>query len=280
MSAPVYNPTARRVAIVDGHVHVHASVDPAAVLEHACRNLTAHAPMSAARAPVLYLMLAECSGDDFFEALVLAEGRTIGNWRVRHTHEPTAVTVSDGDREMVIVSGRQVVTAEGIEVLLLCTRMRFPDGIPARELLAATASQGMLRVLPWGVGKWWFDRGRIVRSLVHELGAPDLFVGDSGLRPWFWARPVLLHEAEQSGARRLDGTDPLPFAHDVSRTGSTGFTIELTSWDENHPAGILVSTLVSPTARPRAFRRPERAVRFVVNQLRMQARRRSRERGR
>jgi len=135
----------------------------------------------------------------------------------------------------------------------------------------------VLRVLPWGVGKWWFGRGRLVRALVQEFRGPDLFVGDSGVRPWFWARPALLREAERLGTRLLSGTDPLPFAHEAMRAGTTGFTVELASWDEGHPAGALLATLANPAARPLAFRRPERAARFVFNQVGMQLRRRSQE---
>lgn len=53
------------------------------------------------------------------------------------------------------MAGRQIVTAEKLEVLALGTDLDIDDGRPIREVLSLVTENGGLPVIPWGAGKWW-----------------------------------------------------------------------------------------------------------------------------
>jgi hypothetical protein len=158
-------------------------------------------------------------------------------------------------------------------VLILGTTRRLRDGLPIREVLAETASWGVPRVIPWGPGKWLFKRGRLLNELVEEFRRPTLFLGDEGGRPAFWGYPQHFERAARLGVRDLPGTDPLPFAHDVTKVGRMGFRIPLTL-DRGYPAAALLGALSQPSTTLERFAVLESPLRFVRNQIGMQLRKR------
>ena len=133
----------------------------------------------------------------------------------------------NGAGRLLILSGRQVVAKEGLEVLLLGTRMRVPDGRPLAAVMAEGARGGALRVIPWGAGKWLFRRGRLLSDVIAtESAGNGFFLGDGAGRPFFWTSPSHFQEAAKRGLRVLRGTDPLPFPSQVDRAGSFGFRLD------------------------------------------------------
>jgi hypothetical protein len=176
------------IACVDAHVHLHSCYDPDELLQNAYDNLSAVAGNggdgTALRA--YFLLLAECAPDDCFGALrTIAEGRANGSsglhlrrWTVAPTEESISVVASLGQRELYIVAGRQVACREGLEVLVLGTTHRFADGRPIRDVLREADTLGVPRVIPWGPGKWFFSRGRLLHDLIAEFRKPTLFLGD------------------------------------------------------------------------------------------------------
>ncbi|HEV2213173.1 MAG TPA: hypothetical protein VGS99_07480, partial [Gammaproteobacteria bacterium] len=163
------------IACVDAHVHLHSCYDPDELLQNAYDNLAAASNgVAHAHRTAYFLLLAECASDDCFGALrALAEGRRESNgapdlhlrrWVVAPTAEAISVVARHGNRELCIVAGRKVACREGLEVLVLGTTHRFADGRPIREVLRESDALGVPRVIPWGPGKWFFRRGR----LLHE----------------------------------------------------------------------------------------------------------------
>lgn len=265
-------------AVVDAHVHIHPCYQPDELLSNAHRNLSAAQGDSEARA--LMLLMTETSGDDCFGALhAAAHGRegvqklALRQWQVMPTDEEGSVLVVSGERQLFLVGGCQVACREGLEVLVLGTTRRLPDGLPIREVLTRTASWGVPRVIPWGPGKWLFRRGRLLNELVEEFRGTLLFLGDEGGRPGFWNYPRHFGRAARLGVRDLPGTDPLPFPHDVTKVGRMGFRVRL-DLDRSRPAASLLGALRQPGTVLERFAVLESPLRFVRNQIGMQLRKR------
>jgi len=268
----------RTTAWVDAHVHLHACYRPADFFDAALRNLGSAARRAgAAGAGPAYLVLTESAGDDAFGALEAAahaggaQGMDLGAWRVQVTAERESLRVSGPNGELNLVAGRQVACREGLEVLLPGTRKTFDDRRPIRDVLAEAERLGLPRVVPWGAGKWFFARGRLLSQLVNDHKAPLLFLGDEGGRPGFWPYPRHFGEAARIGVRDLPGTDPLPFAHDIDKVGLMGAAIDL-DYDAERPWASLLAALANPATGIRRFATLEGPVRFVRNQAGMQLR--------
>jgi len=65
-----------------------------------------------------------------------------------------------------LIAGKQVATQERLEVLGLAVGESIPDGRPLRETIDRIVTCGGFPVLAWAPGKWWGQRGRIVRDFV------------------------------------------------------------------------------------------------------------------
>jgi hypothetical protein len=273
------------IACVDAHVHLHSCYDPDELLQNAYDNLSAVAGNGAdGTLPRAYfLLLAECAPDDCFGALrTIAEGKANGSsglhlrrWTIAPTEESTSVVARLGPRELFIVAGRQVACREGLEVLVLGTTHRFADGRPIRDVLREADALGVPRVIPWGPGKWFFSRGRLLRDLIAEFRKPTLFLGDEGGRPGFWGYPQHFAHAARLGVRDLPGTDPLPFPHDVAKVGRMGLKVAI-DLDPTHPGASLLRALTQVEAPLERFATLEPPLRFVRNQIGMQLRKRLR----
>ncbi len=273
------------IACVDAHVHLHSCYDPDELLQNAYDNLSAVAGNGVGPAvpKAYFLLLAECQADDCFGALrALAVGRSASNaagglrlqrWAVSATEEAISVVARHAQRELFIVAGRQVACREGLEVLVLGTTHRFADGRPIREVLLESEALGVPRVIPWGPGKWFFRRGRLLSELVAEFRKSTLFLGDEGGRPVFWGYPQHFARAARLGVRDLPGTDPLPFAHDVGKVGRMGLRVPL-DLDRNRPGASLLGALTDAGAPLERFATLEPPLRFVRNQIGMQLRKR------
>lgn len=273
------------IACVDAHVHLHSCYDPDALLQNAYDNLSA-VPGNGAGGTALrayFLLLAECAPDDCFGALrAIAEGRADGSsglhlkrWAITATAEPISVVARLDQRELFIVAGRQVACREGLEVLVLGTTHRFADGRPIRDVLREADALGVPRVIPWGPGKWFFSRGRLLNDLIAEFRKPTLFLGDEGGRPVFWGYPQHFTHAARLGVRDLPGTDPLPFPHDVTKVGRMGLKVAV-DLDPDRPGQSLLRALTQVQAPLERFATLEPPLRFVRNQIGMQLRKRLR----
>ncbi len=264
-------------ATVDAHVHIHPCYRPGELFEHAFRNLSAQ-PTAGAWPRRFYLLLTECAADDAFGELSGQAGSgtpspALAGWSLRATGEPISVEASREGASLTLVAGRQVACREGLEVLLIGTRERFEDGRPIREVLEEGRARGLLRVIPWGPGKWFGRRGRLLDALLRDFAGPTLFLGDEGGRPGFWSYPAHFGSAARLGVRDLPGTDPLPFPHDVGKAGRMGFTL-LFDLDPGAPAGSLLAALARGDTELARFARLEPPLRFVRNQIGMQLRKR------
>jgi hypothetical protein len=264
--------------LIDAHVHLHDCYAPRRFLDHAADNFDRAAREHGWEPAPGVLLLTESAGTDWFGRLAaVAAGSAelpLGAWTLVATSDDSALAAHRGPQRLLLVSGRQVVAREGLEVLLLGTRAFVRDRLPIRDVLAAGERLGALRVIPWGAGKWLLGRGRLLSELIESARPGDgFFLGDGAGRPSFWSNPRHFAAAERRGIRVLPGTDPLPFPAQVARPGSYGFRLEAPG-DLTMPAEAIKAALRRPDARIAPFGRHERLGPFLRHQIAMQRRKR------
>lgn len=272
--------TMRNMTLVDGHVHIHDLAQIDSLLDSAVANFrTAGRTLGAASPSAMSLMLTEVAGAGCFEtlkqrAVPLAEAsdhRSSG-WSFFLTEEASSILASSGSGERLsIIAGRQIVTAEGLEVLALATDQQFPDGEPIESTLERAAAAKAIVVLPWGFGKWLGRRRRSLRKVIESSKSGCLFLGDNSGRLRYLPVPSEFRIASVRGIRLLPGTDPLPLPSESDRVGSFGFAVSDVVSDLT-PAQDLRRLIISERVDPLPYGRPEGLVRFLRNQVRMQLR--------
>lgn len=260
--------------IVDAHVHVHPCFDTVAFFDAAADHLARAAHAAGASDARFALLLTESAGDTFFRdrAPTADDDREerVRGWKIRASAEPDSWVAVRRDRTSIhVIAGRQIVTAEGLEVLALCRDVDIPDGAAIRDVVAAAREAGAVPVVPWGFGKWWFGRGRTVASLVADETAGRFFLGDNGGRPAWSNRPAAFALAEGRGIRVLPGSDPLPFRRHARRPGSYGFVLDR-ALDVDRPAAGFREALADPATRLSPFGRGRSLVAFARDQIAMQ----------
>ncbi|WP_243450865.1 hypothetical protein [Sphingosinicella sp. CPCC 101087] len=238
------------VIAIDAHVHLHDEADAQRTLELALETFR----RAAGRVDVAVCMLAERTGFNVFESL---RTKLVG------TAEAESIWL-DGSRRLLVLAGRQIVSAEGLEILGLAALV--PDrleGRPAREIIADLLEIGALPVLPWGAGKWIGRRGRLVDRLIGET--TGIFLGDNGGRPIFW--PV---RRFARGVRVVAGSDPLPVAGAWTAIGSFGSLLH-GALPIDTPAAALRRCLRDPEIRLVRYGRLATPLRFAFDQARLRS---------
>lgn len=218
------------VLIADGHVHIYREYVQTGLLEHAREGLTALAGR-AGDDVAFGLFLTERAGDNFFAGL---QGR----------HVCESVVEQAG---LLIFAGRQIATAERMEVLALCSQAQIQDGLPLAETVQEVQTAGGIPVIPWSPGKWMFKRKSILQKLLSDSPPGAVLLGDSSLRPRGVPEPHVMTQARTRGFGIVAGTDPFPFAGQERVIGSYGFCID--NFDRADPLGSLKRELLH--AHPR-----------------------------
>lgn len=264
--------------LTDAHVHLHEGWDPTAFLDSALLNLRAGAAeLDLPTCGTGVLFFAEAEGCHEFRRFARSIGGiTPGPWRFRETEETISLlALRDGSPKLVLVSGRQVATADGLEVLALGIDGTLPSGLGLRDTVARVRHRGGVPVLPWGFGKWWLGRGSKVRDLVFSSAHDGLFLGDNGGRPRMTGRPRLFREAESLDIPVLPGSDPLPFADHADRVGSYGFALH-GRLRRHRPGEDVKRILRDLESTPPTFGRLRSLPRFCRDQAAMRLRGRAR----
>jgi hypothetical protein len=260
--------------LVDAHAHLHQRFDPDTFFTAAETNFRQAAAGLGAEGSPLGLLVVTAGRKEWswpHLSLFEATGKT-GGWACLKTREELSLLVErGGEIRLILVAGRQLRTAEAMEVLALGCDRDLPEGRPIGETLLAVRACGALPVVPWGFGKWWGRRGRLLASLLETEPVSSFFVGDNGGRPGFLPRPGTFETARRLGIRDLPGSDSLPFGGEVSRAGSRGFVLPA-PLDPDTPAAGLLSQLRDPSFHPETFGSGERLLPFTVKQVGMQLR--------
>lgn len=254
----------------DTHVHFHGCFEEGTFLDAAITNLNAGAVDSSMVHAVL--CLTETRDADWFERLTKICPKTkfgSSKWQVQATKEANSLLAIDGrGRKMAIIAGRQIVCREGLEVLALGYGRSIDDGQPIRSVMQSVASSGAVPVVPWGFGKWFGVRGKVVQGLLCDPPCRFL-LGDNGGRLAAGGEPALFGKAGERGIGILPGTDPFPFRWDSQRVGSFGIEWD-GGLDPDTPYQGFRSLVLSTHSSGVPFGRLESIPAFVRNQIAIQ----------
>jgi hypothetical protein len=260
------------ILLVDAHVHYHGCFEAAQFFEGARRNFAAAATVLGHAAWMRgCLAFTESAWDHHFQAFREHANRLAPpRWRFEHTKEDFSLIANrDDGTSMIMLAGRQLVTADGLEVLAIGTAKEFADGLDTREAIAAVQDSGALAVLPWGFGKWWFKRGSLAEEIIDTAERKAFFVGDNGGRPTLSSQPSLFRRARQRGIRVLPGSDPLPFSSQSATVGSFGFVLA-GHLDEHQPGESIKAAILKHDGEFQHFGRGESLISFCRQQIAMQ----------
>ena len=265
--------------MVDAHVHCHAGVSPARLLDHAAANIARAAAARNIRPAAGWLLFTEMAKDDAFVAFARAASAAtdLDGWRISHTDEPISL-LAEGPAAfpLVLVAGRQIVTADGLEVLAIGAPGPFPDGLDLASAVAAVQAADGLAVLPWGFGKWWGRRGALVEAFLAAAAPGSIFLGDNGGRLQAARQPAAFAIAAAKAIPVLPGSDPLPLAAEAeTAAGRYGFVLEAVV-DAARPAEGLKLRLLALREQPATFGTRQSVLPFVSRQVAMQWRKRRR----
>ena len=259
------------VVLVDAHVHVYPNFNVARLLSCAAANFARHAMVHSLENAAWQgvLLLAETHSCDWFARTRAAGVSKFDTWTVSPAlgDDISLLASSPGQKDLVVVAGRQVNSREGIEVLTLANDCRVADGLPLRETIQRGIGANAVVVLPWGVGKWLGRRGGLVREAMR--GVEPIFSGDNSARPWFWPRPAAFAVGEERGRPVLPGTDPLPLPGEESRVGSCGFAMRGALGETNPGVELRDRLLGAATTSLQPFGARERLHTFALNQIKL-----------
>lgn len=227
--------------VADTHVHLHPGYDLGAALASLCANLAGHGEEVRAG------FLAERSGCRVFAALRDSSLRPGGSIAVQRLPEAGALLLESEGRQAYLFDGRQIVTAERVEVLALGADIDLADGQPAERVIAAVRAADGVPVLGWSPGKWSGARGRLVGDLLRCSTPGELLLGDTALRPRRSFEPRLMREARRRGLGVIAGTDALPLPREERLLGTYATVFE-GPFDPERPLQSARHLLRSPSA--------------------------------
>ena len=212
-------------AIVDFHGHLYPRYD----LDNLFRSLIAH---SRRRFPesdgIPVFCLAERAGQQWF-----AETRTQGvhrldcGWIAEPCEDGLSIRLEKDGRILFIVAGRQIISAERLEVLSLALDLSMDDGSPTEHVIERILESEGVPILPWSPGKWMGHRGEIVQQMLDRFGPKKIAVGDTIMRPTFYSGGWVFRESRKAGFIHLPGSDPLPISGEEKQVGRYSALIDI-----------------------------------------------------
>lgn len=246
--------------LVDTHVHLYPGHDPARWLDGALANLANHSGNGQG-----WLLLTETSRDHAFRDLV---GRSaVGRWHLDLSADAVTLRATRDDGSVLLITaGRQLRTAEGLEVHALGVDAEFEDGLPLRDAVERVRSSGALPVIPWGFGKWSGARARLLEAALADGTLSGVLLGDSALRPAGTPRPGLFASAERRGIHVIAGSDTLPLVADELAAGRYG-SVVAADVDRVAPWPSLRAALAGLTGSPVTFGRRDGPIATLRRQV-------------
>ncbi|MBP9837472.1 MAG: hypothetical protein KBC84_02040 [Proteobacteria bacterium] len=215
--------------LADTHVHFYPFYDLELWLRSAFLNFNSNIRrLGISPEPHKVIFLTERADCDFFSEL--KSKRNFLDYNFEQV-DPLIVKVQNKNDQLFIVSGKQVVTKEKLEVLVLLSDIKFVDGEGIGDFLASKQTEDNIFVLPWSLGKWYFQRGKIVKNIINNSQENQIYLGDIASRPNLYPEPNLFELAKNKRISIVAGSDPLPISGEETLVGS--YLTLMTSEDNN-----------------------------------------------
>jgi len=265
---------------LDAHVHLYACYSLTRLFDCAHQNLSSQSTQLNGESDVYVLFLVNAEHENARQKLNAYTANQSSPWQFEW-HD-NAVLVSRDEKRLWCVLGQQLVTQEGLEVLSVGeSQYAYSPRYSIADLLEQSSQS--LVLLPWGVGKWLGNRGK----LIHELSHKNSYNDNKKLNQFFsdipsrskGLRALLGGHALLSGAndkqRLINGTDPLPIAGEECSVGSFGSRIcvdqqsDLGPTDPNIINSLLASLKQNKDSSIKQFGKHQNIISTVIKQLKI-----------
>ncbi len=234
--------------LVDSHVHLYDNFDPDSFIESISRNFRKFGKLGEHEFndSIKMIFLTEAKDNDFFSRM---EDNSLPLKNIdihsENTGEKGSILLKENGNDLFyIIRGRQIITEENIEILSVGNGPTIKDGLLAAEVIDRIRENGQLAILAWGVGKWLFGRGKVVKDILNTLEYPLLMIGDNSARPSLWVKPLIYRKGDKLGIPVIAGSDPLPLDGEDEKAGSYFFMVK-GSFDPKKPLGSIKKILTS-----------------------------------
>ncbi len=231
--------------VADTHIHLYPTYNLELALGSLIQNLRNILPGATNLA--FFVERHDCH---FFSQLRESKGgKTFTDFELNTDHHEDVITISKDDKNyLYLFPGRQIKTSEGIELLSLTTDQLIEDDLPADTVIQQILDAGGVPVISWAPGKWFFQRGKVIKRLIEQMHPNKVLIGDTSLRPTIWMKPYLMRKAEKIGYKIVAGSDPLPFSGEEVQLGTFGSQID-GEFNEQEPVNSVRSLLTDPEIR-------------------------------
>ena len=255
--------------VIDTHVHFYQSwgISLDSFLSTAFTNLCQHSSEENTL-PVIFLLENPLQPDTLRTHLLATNHSEASTWQTQVAeHEPWSIWATCKNKTMLIVMGYQIITAEGLELLLIGDTATPHNGEPVRTTLKFYGEQeNVLSILPWAVGKWLGKRGSVVSELL-ESQLNQLFVlADNAGRPRLWSNIAQFNSANKKQIPILAGSDPLPIHGQHIKSGCYAnlLTVDI---DTQRPFNPLASAITAQNFK--TVGKVSTPSKFLLNQIKL-----------
>lgn len=236
--------------VVDGHVHIYKPYNWAAAVNALIANLTTSPrPVAPAQTVIPVGLLAESQGHRFYKE-VLERGSPLIQGALQVEAGPDAGSLIIREAGLIkgyLIAGRQLVTQEKLEVLALGQDVSITNGLSLQETVQVVTAQNAIPVISWSPGKWFFSRGKVVKSFLTTTPPGTVLLGDIGLRPTAWPTPRLMKMADRLGFKMIGGSDSIPLPGEERWIGGSGFQVA-GAFNPQTPAASIRALLLNRSA--------------------------------
>lgn len=233
--------------IADTHVHIYPGFLSAGLFPAIIARMDA---LAGGEDHVNVLCLAERNDCHWFRDVRSAGTVVCDGYEIKPVpgDVSTLAAFQEGRPRLYVVAGRQVVTLERLEVLVLGCDDDMADGAPAGEVVDFVLKLGAAPVLSWAPGKWLFRRSAVVFELLEKEAPGRLLVGDSAIRPEMWREPRAMKFARDRGFMVVAGTDPLPMDGEEKYIG-TYCSLMSGEFDPQRPSASIKALMLGGVAQ-------------------------------
>ncbi|MBL4711197.1 MAG: hypothetical protein JKX75_01620 [Gammaproteobacteria bacterium] len=247
---------------LDSHVHFYDNWDISLnqLLTSAYANLT----LGNAALPVICLL---DTGKEAISVTQQLAKPMAGEWQKHIAElEPYSFWFKKQEKTILVITGTQINTIEGLEVLVIGNRGDVTHDMPI-EILLEQQRDGLLNVIPWAAGKWLSKRGKILTQLLKTMKPHQFVLGDNAGRPWLWTGINQLEYAKTHNIPILCGSDPLPLHNHYLKSGTYGNLLNI-NMDTKRPWTSIIQAIHHQT-QSNQFGHLSSIPSFVMNQLKL-----------
>lgn len=254
--------------LIDFHCHIYPKFNLGTLLSSAFANFEKNHNFSKSvqTTQQLALSLTERSDCNAFEGLKSKALELPPQYEIQATAEDASLWIKDNTskKQLLVLAGQQLNTSEKLELLAFACPSKIPSKLNWQESFAAIRAAGGIPVINWAPGKWWFQRGKLIRSIINQ--EKNFLLCDTALRPCGYTTPSLMKYASSRGIKTFHGSDPLPLTNEEKRVGSYGSLME-GNLDHDYPAKCLKDILLNPETRIKAFGKRLSAMQLITKQF-------------